>query len=355
MYALETLGWNAHFEKSFEEFATDGFSPARVALEYQGLYRIYCEHGELLAEVTGRVHYNAESRSDYPAIGDWVAITPLADERKAIIHRVLPRLSKFSRKVAGETTEEQIVATNVDTIFLVQGLDSNYNLRRLERYLALAVESGAQPVIVLNKSDLADDIDSRLAEVESIAPDVPAHAISSKTLSGLDQLDRYLAPGITVAFLGSSGVGKSTLINRLMGEERQKTRDVREGDDKGRHTTVHRELIVLPRGGLLIDTPGMRELQLWDADEGLAGTFTDIEEIASQCRFGDCGHQTEPDCAVRQAVEAGELDASRLENYHKMQRELEYLDSKQDVRLQQERKNKWKRIHKAYNRMKMKR
>jgi ribosome biogenesis GTPase len=355
MYDLDTLGWNAHFEKSFEEFATNGFAPARVALEYQGLYRIYCEHGELLAEVTGRVHYNAQSRSDYPAVGDWVAITPLSDERKAIIHGILPRLSKFSRKVAGETTEEQIVATNVDTIFLVQGLDSNYNLRRLERYLALAVESGAQPVIILNKSDLADDIDSRLAEVESIAPDVRAHAISSKTLSGLDQLDRYLARGVTVAFLGSSGVGKSTLINRLMGEERQKTRDVREADDKGRHTTVHRELIVLPSGGLLIDTPGMRELQLWEADEGLAGTFKDIEEVASRCRFGDCGHQTEPDCAVLQAVEAGELAASRLENYHKMQRELEYLDSKQDIRLQLERKNKWKRIHKAHNRMKVKR
>src|SRR5262249_45117506 len=244
-----TLGWNNHFQEEFEPFRKEGCSPARVSLEYQGLYRVLVEDGERLAEVTGRLRHLANSREDFPAVGDWVAITPLQNEPKAIIHAVLPRTSKFSRKVAGTITEEQIVATNVDTIFLVQGLDKNYNLRRIERYLTLAFESGATPVIVLSKLDLCDELDARLADVRSRAPGVPVHAISSRSGIGLSELDQYLRVGRTVAFLGSSGVGKSTLINKLIGEERQKTQDVREADDRGRHTTVHRELIVLPAGG----------------------------------------------------------------------------------------------------------
>jgi ribosome biogenesis GTPase len=354
-YDLGTLGWNSQFETEFEPFKKQGFYPARVALEYQGLYRVYCEAGELLAEVTGRLRYVAEHRADFPSVGDWVAIAPLAGEGRAVIHALLPRTSKFSRKAAGETTEEQIVATNVDTIFLVQGLDQNYNLRRVERYLALAFESGARPVIVLNKMDLCEETGARMEEIEDVASGVPIHAISSKLKLGLEQLDPYLVHGQTVAFLGSSGVGKSTLINRLIGEDRQKTRDVREEDSKGRHTTVHRELIVLHSGGLLIDTPGMRELQLWEADDGLGDTFADIEEIAAHCRFTDCGHQTEPDCAVLRAVQSNELEESRFENYKKMHRELEYLDSRQNVRVQIERKEREKRAHRGYNRIKRKR
>ena len=355
MYDLETLGWTRHFETEFESITREGYAAARVALEYQGLYRVYCEAGELLAEVSGRLRYQAADRANFPAVGDWVAISPVASEQKAIIHAVLPRVSKFSRKSAGEVTEEQIVATNVDTIFLVHGLDNNYNLRRIERYLTLAFESGARPVIVLSKMDVCDRLDRRLMEAESVARGVPVHAISSTMNQGLEQLDDYFAVGRTVAFLGSSGVGKSTLINRLMGEERQKTQDVREGDDRGRHTTVHRELIVLPSGGLLIDTPGMRELQLWEADEGLVGTFSDVEEIAARCRFSDCRHQSEPGCAVIEAVQRDELGQARLENYKKMQREIEYLDARQDVRMQMERKTKVKRIHRSFNRMKPKR
>jgi len=355
MFDLETLGWNAHFASEFESIAASDHQPARVALEFQGLYRLLSEQGELLAEVSGRLRHRASGRADFPAVGDWVAISPLAAEKKATIHAILSRISKFSRKIAGEITEEQIVATNVDTIFLVQGLDKNYNLRRIERYLTLAFESGARPVIILSKTDLCEQVDVRTREVESLAMGVPVHAISSKDGSGLDELDRYLEKGRTVAFLGSSGVGKSTLINRLIGEERQKTRDVRETDDRGRHTTVHRELIVLPSGGLLIDTPGMRELQLWEADEGLLNSFGDVEEIAADCRFSDCQHESEPGCAVRDAVQQMRLDVGRLENYRKMRKELAYLDSRQNTRAQQERKARDKRANRAFNRMKPKR
>ncbi|HJQ23751.1 MAG TPA: ribosome small subunit-dependent GTPase A [Blastocatellia bacterium] len=352
---LITLGWNAHFEAAFAPYREQSFEAARVALEYQGLYRVMTERDELLAEVRGKLRYTAQGREDFPAVGDWVALSRLPNENRAVIEAVLPRTSKFSRKAAGETSEEQIVATNIDTVFLVVGLDHNYNLRRIERYLILAFESGARPVIILSKADLASDIEACLREVEQVALGTPIHAISAKRGAGLEPLEDYLGVGKTIAFLGSSGVGKSTLINRLLGEERQKTQDVREEDSKGRHTTVHRELIVLPAGGLLIDTPGMRELQLWDAGEGLTDSFADIEEMAAACRFSDCGHEREPACAVKAAIAEGTLAASRLENYKKIQKELEFLESRTDVRLQQSRKERDKRVHKVFNRLKPKR
>src|SRR5262249_48869660 len=250
MADLTTLGWNDHFEQAFGGYRAQGFDPARVALEYQGLYRILTAGEELLAEIRGKIRHTAQGREDFPAVGDWVAISRLAHENRAVIQAVLPPTSKFSRKAAGERTEEQIVATNVDTIFLVVGLDHNYNIRRIERYLILAFESGARPVIILSKSDVAKDVEACIREVEQVALGTPVHAVSARHGSGLESLSDYLGTGKTIAFLGSSGVGKSTLINRLLGEERQKTQDVRDEDSKGRHTTVHRELIVLPEGGL---------------------------------------------------------------------------------------------------------
>ncbi|MCI0488423.1 MAG: ribosome small subunit-dependent GTPase A [Blastocatellia bacterium] len=344
---LNDLGWNPFFEEAFAPYKAEGHSVGRVALEYQSLYRIYTEAGEMLAEVTGKFHFQAESRSDFPAVGDWVVITPFASEKKAVIHTVLPRRSAFSRKVAGAVTEEQIVASNIDTIFLVQGLDGDYNLRRIERYLTVALESGAEPVVILSKADLSDEVEERRLEVERVALGVPVHAISSVKNLGLEQLNQYLCAGLTIAFLGSSGAGKSTLINRLMGKDVQKVREVRARDDRGRHTTVHRELIILPAGGLLIDTPGMRELQLWDAGEGLSDTFADIDSLGGECYFSNCRHENEPGCAIKEALEDGSLDAARVENYKKMQKELEYLDSRQDSRARREKERSFGRLYKS--------
>ncbi|HEX8091281.1 MAG TPA: ribosome small subunit-dependent GTPase A [Blastocatellia bacterium] len=355
MYDLKTLGWNSFFEKEFEPHKDHGHEAGRVALEYQGIYRVFTDGGELLAELTGKLRFQAHERADFPAVGDWVVITRNPSEGRASIHAILPRLSKFSRKAAGEATEEQIVATNVDTIFLVQGLDKNYNLRRIERYVALAQESGSRPVIILSKADLSGNAEGLSREVAKVAPGVPVHVISSKLNQGLDPLYQYLGTGLTVGFIGSSGVGKSTLINRLLGKEQQKTQEVREEDSKGRHTTVHRELIVLPRGGLLIDTPGMRELRLWDSGEGLTDTFSDIETFARDCYFGDCRHENEPDCAVKAAVAEGMLDAKRLESYKNLQAEKERQRSRQDVKPQLSRKEKTKLINKTFNKTKPRR
>ena len=355
MYDLKTLGWNSFFENAFEPYKEQGYEVGRVALEYQGIYRVFTDGGELLAEITGKLRFQARQRADYPAVGDWIVITRKSDENRASIQAILPRFSKFSRKAAGEATEEQIVATNVDTIFLVQGLDKNYNLRRVERYLALAQESGSRPVIILSKSDLSANAEELSREVEKVAASVPVHVISSKLSQGLDPLYQYLGPGLTVGFIGSSGVGKSTLINRLLGKEQQKTQEVRAEDSKGRHTTVHRELIVLPQGGLLIDTPGMRELQLWDTGEGLTDTFADIETFARDCYFGDCRHENEPDCAVKTAVAEGMLDARRLESYKNLQKEKERQRQRQDTKPQLSRKEKMKLMGKTFSKTKPRR
>jgi len=329
---LTGLGWDERVAAEFAPHAARGLEPARVALEHQHIYRLYTRDGECLARVRGRIRHQAEAREAFPAVGDWVAIEPFetrseSTDREAAIAAVLPRRSRFSRKSAGDLTEEQVIAANIDVVFLVTGLDHDFNLRRIERYLVTAWNGGARPVILLNKADLAADVGARVEEVRGVAADTPIHALSTKTGTGLDVFDAYLGVGVTAAFLGSSGVGKSSLINALLGEARQRVSGVREKDSRGRHTTTNRELLILPRGGLIIDTPGMREMQLW---EGTLDAFQDIQEIGTACHFRDCQHEQEPRCAVRAAVDEGRLAAARLASYQKLQRELVHQAERQD-------------------------
>jgi ribosome biogenesis GTPase len=292
-----------------------------VALEHNHVYRVITEDGERLAEASGRLKHLAEARNELPAVGDWVALRIEEAGDRVLIKAVLPRLGKFSRKSAGEWTEEQVVAANIDTVFLVSGLDGDFNPSRIERYLLLARQSQARPVIILNKADLADDLPDVMAMIADLAPDVPVLAVSAADGRGFDLLQPYLGVGQTVALLGSSGVGKSSIVNRLVGDVVLPTRSVRESDSRGRHASVHRQMIALPGGGLVIDTPGMRELQLWGVDQAMSGAFDEVAAIAASCRFRDCRHQKEPGCAVKAAVEAGTLDAARYDNFMKLQDE----------------------------------
>ena len=305
---LEVLGWNSFFAKNFNSYLQQGYTVGRVAIEQKNTYLLYTEFGEQRAEVTGKMRHQAGGRADFPGVGDWVVISPINGEERAIIHEILPRKSKFSRKTVGAITDEQIIGTNIDTVFLVSGLDGDFNVRRIERYLILVWESGANPVIILNKADLCDRVEERRVEIEAIAPGVQIIILSAIAQLGLEALTPYLSTGQTVALIGSSGVGKSTITNQLVGEDIQAVQSVRLGDSRGRHTTTHRELIILPSGGLLIDTPGMREIQIWAGNEGLQSTFSDIETIANLCRFRDCQHEKEPGCAVQQAILEGTLD-----------------------------------------------
>lgn len=344
MTELVNFGWTDHFARHFVE--GQDCLPARVIAEHRSGYRVQTATAECAARISGRLRHQAISHADLPAVGDWVVAQSPTTGAEFTIHRVLPRKSKFSRKVAGNRTEEQVVAANVDTVWIVSSLDQDFSVRRIERYLTLAWESGANPVIVLTKSDLSEDVDRCTREVESISIGTRVHSTSSLTRAGLSELQTYLCNHATVALLGSSGVGKSTLINALAGSKLQETADVR-GDGKGRHTTTHRQLLRLSSGGLIIDTPGMRELQLWESQTGLADTFGDINEWATDCRFSDCRHAGEPDCAVIDAVARGELAEDRLQSYHKLQRELAHLDRKQDARAQSQEKRRIKSVMKS--------
>lgn len=345
---LTELGWTAALAADFEPHAARGMLPARVAVEHRASYELLTADGARGAALSGRLRHESPRKQDLPAVGDWVAITPGAGQ--AIVDAVLPRRSMFARMApAGKEPGLQVLAANIDVVFLVTSLNAELSLRRLERYLTLAWESGATPVVILSKSDRATGIEDTLLAVQGIAPGVPVHVTSAKTGDGVDALREHLKPHRTGALLGSSGVGKSTLINALLGFERQATGEIREDDAKGRHTTTRRELVVLPGGGILIDTPGMRELQVKEAGEGLLSAFDDIDALAAECGFADCTHGPEPDCAVKAAVAAGTLDAERLESYHKLVREVRHRTVWEDKRAASEARKKNAAIHKAMN------
>lgn len=349
---MTDLGWNSFFENHFEEYRNHDYSAMRIIRENREKYIACNDTGEFSCEVTGTFRFENESKGQFPTAGDWVVASIVPNEKKAMIHAILPRKSIFSRKVAGEITEEQPVAANIDTIFIITGLDFNYNLRRIERYLSMAWESGAVPVILLNKSDLCPEFEQRKHEVESIAAGVDVYALSAYNQKDLEKLRKYIQPGKTIAFLGSSGVGKSTIINSLLGTDRLKVNAVSESGSRGRHTTTFRELIFLPDGGMVIDTPGMREIQVWGDEEGLELVFTDIQELANNCRFKDCGHENEPGCAVQEAIDKGSLDEKRFENYLKLKKEFSYLSDRQTMKASAIEKARWKDIRKYAKQLK---
>lgn len=347
--SLETLGWNNFFRAGFQEFEDAGLQPARVALEHRNGYVLLSKQGELRAELSGKLRHTTADRSQLPAVGDWVAVTIEQGNNTSIIHAVLPRRSVFSRNSVGGKTEQQIIAANIDTLVIVTGLDDNFNVRRIERYLTAAWDSGARPIVVLNKADQCHNLDARLAEVEEIAMGTTVVAISALEGAGMEPLHQHLQRGTTAALVGSSGVGKSTIINRLVGEDRQATGSTSQSVGKGKHTTTHRELIPLPNGAILMDTPGMRELQLWGgSNDGVSETFGDIEEVAANCRFSDCQHEGEPGCAVVEALHNGQLEYGRFENYRKLQRELAYQHRRQDEGAMRAEKERWKKLTKQH-------
>ncbi len=346
-HSLRQLGWNGTFEEAMAPFAGQALVPARVIAEHRGLYRVSCASGELPAEVTGRLMFLAEERLDYPVVGDWVAAAVLDQGTQAVIHHILPRASVLVRKHAGKTTQGQAIAANIDSIFIVTSLDDRFSMNRLERYLAVASGSGAQPFVLLSKSDLAPDAEEQAKAARGRITTAEVFTVSCRTGAGIERVREILAGERTGCFIGPSGVGKSSLVNRLAGAELLRIAEVRESDSRGRHTTTRRELFVLEGGGIVIDTPGMRELGLWDAGEGIDRAFADIEELAAGCAYRDCTHQMEPNCAVRAAVDAGTLDAGRYQSFLKLGREQEHLDARTDRMKQQEKKAKDRSLSKA--------
>ena len=323
---IKKYGFSEVFSSEIPE--DDPLEPARVLSQEKGFYRVVTDNGEKLAEVSGKFRFQTTVPSEYPVVGDFVLVNWNESGNSAIIESLLPRKSAFIRKAAGESQQEQVVAANIDTVFLCMALNNDFNLRRLERYISIAWNSGAMPVVVLTKSDLCDDLENKLSEVSSIAFGIDILVTTSMEEDGYKELLPFISEGKTIAIIGSSGVGKSTMINRLLGKEYLKTNGLR-NDDKGRHTTTRRELFLLPSGGRVIDTPGMREFGMWDNDTGIERTFTDIEELASQCKFRNCTHTNEPGCAIRSALTMGELQIDRWQSYQKLKAENDYIEDKE--------------------------
>jgi ribosome biogenesis GTPase len=319
---LEAWGWDARWAAAFAAEPGRGLFPARVVAERRGSYETVSADGDRIAKLPGAVRRSSRVRADLPAVGDWLALESVPGERTALVRRTLPRRTKLSRRASGETLEEQVIGANLDAVFVTTALNADFNARRLERFLTVCRESGAATILLLNKADACPDPAPYLAEARAVASGVPVLTLSAKTGAGLEALSDWLKPGLTVGFVGTSGVGKSTIINRLLGVERMRTAETRASDERGRHTTTHRELFLLDGGGILLDTPGMREMQFWEAERGLAAAFEDIESLAPSCRFTNCGHASEPDCAVLAAVAAGTVAAARLESWRKLSAEL---------------------------------
>jgi ribosome biogenesis GTPase len=347
--SLKKLGWNDFFQRNYDEVKSSSgqdLIPARVSVEHLSNYKLYSEFGELSGTLAGKFHYQSQGHKNFPVVGDWVVVKKILNEEKAIIQQVLPRKTSFSRKEAGQKTEEQVIASNIDLVFLMSSMNVEFNPNRIQRYLALIYESGAKPVILLNKSDLAEDKEFYPERVKEINSSLPVHCISSKYHEGIGELKSYFCEGTTSAVIGSSGVGKSTFINELIGENYLETQEISFYKDRGTHTTTKRELIVLPSGGLIIDTPGMREVQLWESTEGLSEVYSDIENLELECKFTDCRHETEPGCAVQKAIEEGILTVERLKNFRKLQRESERFEKKKNKNERNLEKRKFKQLSK---------
>jgi ribosome biogenesis GTPase len=346
--ALEALGWNGALEEAFRPYRAKGLEPGRVAVEDKHYYVVLTPGGELTGQIPGKLLHTTQAVSELPKVGDWVAVAPLPSESKAIIHHVLRRRTKLSRKVPGREMEEQVLATNIDLAFVVQALDTTFKPSLLQRHLLMVREGGARAAVVLNKADLCADRAQQVALGKSVAGEAPIIVVSAKTGEGLASLIQLIHPAETVVFIGASGVGKSSLINDLYGEEVQATTEVRERDAKGRHTTTWRELIQLPNGGLVIDTPGMREFQLWTAHEGLRESFADLEELTNRCHFPACTHTVEGRCAVLEALQSGQLPRERYDKFLKLQKELAYLDEAHTKHAWLQRKRQGRSAHRGF-------
>lgn len=344
---LKDLGWSHFFQQQIDEQELN-FLPARVFRQDLNQYHLFSEQGILKGVLPGRLRNDSYSKADLPTVGDWVIVSPISggEAGQVQIERLLERKSRFSRQEAGESVDEQVIAANIDTAFIVSSLDDDFNINRLERYLLLAWDSGALPVIVLNKADLCDDIQEKLDVLQPVAKGTPIHVVSAKDGDGLDEVRQYMSPGNTCVLMGSSGVGKSTIINALLGYDKFATGEVRTDDSKGRHTTTFRELVVADSGGMVIDTPGMRELQIWADTVALDEHFDDVQDLAARCKFNDCQHQSEPGCAVTAAIAEGSLTEDRLQSYFKLKREIQHFESQENAAARARRKQEHRRFSK---------
>ena len=344
---IEDFGWNDHFQNYFAKHKNENLIPARVIFHGRGRYRLASERGELWAEIAGSLRHASTGSDGLPICGDWVSVDDPHDKNITVIRFILPRRTSFTRQQAGTAPGSQGIAANVDILGLMSGLDSDFNPRRIERYLVIAWESGARPVIILNKADICPDISPYIAEVKSLAPGVPVLTASAIDGRGMEDILSYVGKGQTLALLGSSGVGKSSIVNRLLGRSVQEVHEADARTGRGLHTTASRQLFLLPSGGLIMDSPGMRELRIWSVEIGLDATFEDIRALAEGCRFRNCSHQTEPGCRVRESIARGELDAGRLANFFKLCKEARYIELMSTHSANWVEKERWKKIMKA--------